>query len=178
MANNNLKTLSEIFNDKIFKIPDYQRGYSWGKLQLEDLWRDIDNLPLNKSHYTGMITVDIQDNKTYHVIDGQQRLTSLVIFLKNILAISKEDSISDTESIAEATKKYLYFMPRNSKNPEIKFGYYDDNASFYFYKTKILNIEDKTNSKNETTLYTKNLNFADEYFQEKIETQPLCTEST
>jgi len=59
MANSNLKTLSEIFNDKIFKIPDYQRGYSWGKSQLEDLWRDIDNLPLNKSHYTGMITVDI-----------------------------------------------------------------------------------------------------------------------
>jgi uncharacterized protein with ParB-like and HNH nuclease domain len=56
MANSNLKTLSEIFNDKIFRIPDYQRGYSWGVDELEDLWRDIDNLPSGKSHYTGMIS--------------------------------------------------------------------------------------------------------------------------
>ena len=37
MANSNLKTLSEIFNEKVFRIPDYQRGYSWGVDELEDL---------------------------------------------------------------------------------------------------------------------------------------------
>ena len=108
MANSNLKTLSEIFNEKIFKVPDYQRGYSWGEQQLEDLWRDIDNLPLGKLHYTGMITVDIQDRKIYHVIDGQQRLTSLIIFIKNILDRYTEEWITDDLEKSEAIKKYLY----------------------------------------------------------------------
>jgi uncharacterized protein with ParB-like and HNH nuclease domain len=46
MANSNLKTLSEIFNDKIFKIPVYQRGYSWGEAQLEDLWREMSSFTM------------------------------------------------------------------------------------------------------------------------------------
>ena len=29
MANNQLSTLNEIFNNKLFRIPDYQRGYAW-----------------------------------------------------------------------------------------------------------------------------------------------------
>jgi uncharacterized protein with ParB-like and HNH nuclease domain len=168
MANSNLKILSEIFNEKVFRIPDYQRGYSWGKSELEDLWRDIDNLPLDKSHYTGMITVDIQDTKIYHVIDGQQRLTSLVIFLKNILDKYNGEWITDDLEKSEAIKKYLYSKTKNSRNPKIIFGYYEDNSSYYYYKTKILNIDDKTNNKNETTLYTKNLNFANKYFEKQI----------
>jgi uncharacterized protein with ParB-like and HNH nuclease domain len=147
MANSNLKTLSEIFNDKIFKIPDYQRGYSWGKSELEDLWRDIDNLPLDKSHYTGMITVEIQDTKIYHVIDGQQRLTSLVIFLKNILDKYNGEWITDDLEKSEAIKKYLYSKTKNSRNPKIIFGYHEDNSSYYYYKTKILNIDDKSLNK-------------------------------
>jgi uncharacterized protein with ParB-like and HNH nuclease domain len=168
MANSNLKTLSDIFNNKIFRIPDYQRGYSWGKSQLEDLWRDIDNLPLNKSHYTGMITVDIKDNNIYHVIDGQQRLTTLIIFIKNILDNYEEEWITEDIEKLFAIKKYLYTKTKNSKNSKIIFSYYENNSSYYYYKTKILNIEDKTNSNTETTLYTENLNFANEFFQNKL----------
>jgi len=168
MANSNLKTLSEIFNEKIFKVPDYQRGYSWGEQQLEDLWRDIDNLPLGKLHYTGMITVDIQDRKIYHVIDGQQRLTSLIIFIKNILDRYTEEWITDDLEKSEGIKKYLYSKTKHSKNPKIIFGYYEDNPSFYFYKTRILDIKDKVNKKFETTLYTDNLKFANSFFKSKI----------
>ena len=167
MANSNLKTLSEIFNDKIFKIPVYQRGYSWGESQLEDLWRDIDNLPLDKSHYTGMITVDIQDNDVYHVVDGQQRLTSLIIFLNNVINQYENDWIANIKK-NKVIEKYLYEETENSKNPKIKFGYYKDNSSYYFYKTKILNIEDKTNKNHEPTLYTKNLNFSNIFFKNKL----------
>ena len=168
MANNNLKTLSEIFNDKVFEIPDYQRGYSWGKPQLEDLWRDIDNLPIGKSHYTGMITVDVKDERIYHLIDGQQRLTSLVIILKNILDNYENEWITEDLEKSEAIKKYLYSKTKNSQKPKIKFCYKEKNPSFYFYKTQILNIEDKANKKFEITLYTKNLNKADDYFKSKI----------
>lgn len=36
----------EIFSNQIFRIPDYQRGYSWEESQLEDLWADLTNIHL------------------------------------------------------------------------------------------------------------------------------------
>ena len=41
MAENKLQSLTEIFNEKIFRIPDFQRGYSWENNQLEDFWEDL-----------------------------------------------------------------------------------------------------------------------------------------
>jgi uncharacterized protein with ParB-like and HNH nuclease domain len=38
---NDLLSLTDLFNRSIFRIPDYQRGYSWGGLQLEEFWSDI-----------------------------------------------------------------------------------------------------------------------------------------
>ena len=39
-----LQTLDDIFTKRIFRIPDYQRGYSWGEKQLEEFWEDLTNL--------------------------------------------------------------------------------------------------------------------------------------
>ena len=52
---NKLFTLRDIFKDRIFRIPDFQRGYSWNKSQLEDLWEDLQNLDETRKHYTGML---------------------------------------------------------------------------------------------------------------------------
>ena len=51
-----LNTLS-LFKEKIFRIPDYQRGYAWQKSQLKDFWEDLINLSGNRSHYTGVLTL-------------------------------------------------------------------------------------------------------------------------
>ncbi len=97
-----LESLSEIFNHKIFRVPDYQRGYSWEKVHLEALWQDIENLSENKIHYTGTLTVELipdkarhkfeednwliesQEFKPFYVVDGQQRLTTFIILLSTI----------------------------------------------------------------------------------------------
>ena len=34
---NDLLSLSELFSRNIFRIPDYQRGYSWSDLQLKEI---------------------------------------------------------------------------------------------------------------------------------------------
>lgn len=54
MADNKLQSLTEIFNEKIFRIPDFQRGYSWETNQLEDFWEDLENLKEDKIHYIGL----------------------------------------------------------------------------------------------------------------------------
>lgn len=63
-----------------FSIPDFQRNYSWGDLQLEQFWTDITAVAEGKfpDHFMGpIVLLDSETRKP--VIDGQQRLTTLVI---------------------------------------------------------------------------------------------------
>ena len=52
-----LVSLQNIFKDSIFKIPDYQRGYAWTTRQLKDFWEDVVNLPSDRFHYTGLLSL-------------------------------------------------------------------------------------------------------------------------
>jgi len=92
ISNKSLLTVEQIFKETFFKIPDYQRGYSWQQLQREELIEDIELLPRDKSHYTGTLVLHFNSTKKHEdykgnsyneldVVDGQQRLTSLVILL-------------------------------------------------------------------------------------------------
>ncbi|HFX6390564.1 DUF262 domain-containing protein [Acinetobacter baumannii] len=92
-----LRTLPEIFEGNFFCIPDYQRGYAWDEKQIDELLKDIDHLLLDTSavrHYTGTLVLSLNKDQSnqYHIVDGQQRLTTLVIFLKCIsLFADRED---------------------------------------------------------------------------------------
>ena len=50
-------SLDEIFVKKIFRIPDYQRGYAWQTEHLKAFWDDLINLSSSRSHYTGVLTL-------------------------------------------------------------------------------------------------------------------------
>lgn len=105
-----LHTLPEIFEGSYFCIPDYQRGYAWDEKQIDELLKDIDHLLLDTSavrHYTGTLVLSqIKDQSNqYHIVDGQQRLTTLVIFFKCISLFA--DKV-EKESI---TAKYLIRGP-------------------------------------------------------------------
>lgn len=91
-----LLTLPEIFTNNFFQIPDYQRGYAWDEKQIDELLKDIDHLLLDTSavrHYTGTLVLSQikGPSNQYHIVDGQQRLTTLVIFLKCISLLSGEE---------------------------------------------------------------------------------------
>jgi Protein of unknown function DUF262 len=53
-----LNYLDTFFNSRVFRIPDYQRGYAWGPRQLEDFWQDLNRLRENRNHYTGQLTIE------------------------------------------------------------------------------------------------------------------------
>jgi len=90
-----LITLPEVFSGKLFRIPDYQRGYAWGSEQVKALLDDIEQLFIyDHMHYTGtVVIVESEDlllanNKhgiAYDVIDGQQRLTTFSILLSRLI---------------------------------------------------------------------------------------------
>ena len=52
-----LRSLNEIFENRLIRIPDYQRGYAWRKQQLKDFWEDLTLLEADRVHYTGVITL-------------------------------------------------------------------------------------------------------------------------
>lgn len=76
------QTLMELIgNGKRYRVPAYQRDYSWGEEQWEDLWTDIVELhgkPHDK-HYMGALVVEAIDDREFKIIDGQQRLATLTI---------------------------------------------------------------------------------------------------
>jgi len=83
-------TLSQLFStaNEQFSIPAYQRRYSWGGKQIADLFNDINLLDTEDSHLLGNIVCLTSSHSvginTLELVDGQQRITSLSIFLKAI----------------------------------------------------------------------------------------------
>lgn len=82
-----LLTIGELFDDQdaIYTVPIYQRNYAWQAEQIEQLLRDIQDAIHDQkdSYFLGNLMVtELQGAHTYfEVIDGQQRLTTLYLFL-------------------------------------------------------------------------------------------------
>jgi len=77
------KNIIKIFGDadSYYQIPDYQRSYSWGDEEVEQLWDDIYSAMESgdESYFLGaMILIKTKDGY-FEVVDGQQRLTTLTI---------------------------------------------------------------------------------------------------
>lgn len=106
------QTISEIFScDGIYKIPNYQRQYSWTNDQLDALWSDLYEAYQNKSegndcYFLGSIVV-VNDGKGYYeLIDGQQRITTLMI-LMNVLLKDFPEINKDNDAIFVADKEKI-----------------------------------------------------------------------
>lgn len=188
MADNKLQSLIEIFNERFFRIPDFQRGYSWNKSQLEDFWEDLINLKDGNIHYTGLLTVKAVKKKSvekiekwqedlwlfergfnaYYLIDGQQRLTTSIILINELLNKFDDDKGINFNSKLDWSKKFL-FQSYNESYKSYIFGYEKDNPSDEYFKTKILKQESFTsNSVPEETLYTANLKDAKDFFSKML----------
>lgn len=98
---NELISVKQLLSDNhYFRVPDYQRGYAWNK-EFKELWYDIVRLHKTsvsgQKHYTGMLALDeIKDSHTlenesllgttaFYIVDGQQRITSIVILVKALI---------------------------------------------------------------------------------------------
>lgn len=88
------KTVKALFTDKRadFLIPDYQRPYAWGETECQTLWDDIFSFAIpdsnaeefnsNDEYYLGPIVTFKNEKGKQEIIDGQQRLTTLMLLLR------------------------------------------------------------------------------------------------
>lgn len=107
------KAIKDLFQDKRadFLIPDYQRPYAWGENECQTLWDDIFAFAIpddgstefdrNSEYFLGPIVTFKNGNGKMEVIDGQQRLTTLMLLLRAFY--SKFGHMQDKASIS--TKK-------------------------------------------------------------------------
>jgi hypothetical protein len=82
------KTYRQLLGNGIrYEIPKFQRDYSWEAEQWDDLWQDIQALYKDEEneHYMGYLVLQTHNNKEFQIIDGQQRLTTMSLFILAIL---------------------------------------------------------------------------------------------
>jgi hypothetical protein len=96
-------TVGNLLSGRLFRVPEYQRAYSWQQKQRADLFRDIDKVfesDSDSTHFMATIvglarkkkTIEADEFLEIEIVDGQQRLTTLTILLK---ALSKKMKVGD-----------------------------------------------------------------------------------
>lgn len=174
------KTIFELFSDRKadFLIPDYQRPYSWGKDECETLWKDVFDFAFPDRDYTkfdnerdeyflGPIVTFRNIEGKVEVIDGQQRLTTLMLLLRAFYekfgnmndensrrtqenlgkCIWKTDELGNLDSNRlkidsrvvsdEDRKEFLEILKIGHRRPEMKSRYAEN---FEFFEKKINNF--------------------------------------
>ena len=105
--------------DWLFEIPIYQRGYAWKKENLRDLWDDLYYLD-DREHYFGTVLLKKADKPTttdglktfehFEVIDGQQRLTTTLILLRELILQMNELGGEDIlDQVAQLEENYIVY---------------------------------------------------------------------
>lgn len=179
-----LKSTHKIFEERILRIPSYQRGYTWSnnfliskdgeyrqlKGQLKDIWDDLMNIPDNNWHYTGLLTLVesiseynwLANHKQFSIVDGQQRITTILILIQVIITKAKINNIQLEIRKDDELFKYLYIDSGSSK--AFIFGYEKDNPSDKYFKKHILCLDDIEDDSKES-IYTENLKNAKLFFE-------------
>jgi uncharacterized protein with ParB-like and HNH nuclease domain len=195
-SKSNLLNLKSIFLNNILRIPDYQRGFSWTDKELKELFNDILELGETRFHFTGILTLEPVTERTkikiereeaiaglvnsnndieffeefarpFFIVDGQQRLTSLIILL-TALDKKLEQLENYSKSMDELEVKFL--VQKHEKDDvriAYRFGYEKDTPSYEFLIKEILG--EKIENTQPETIYTKNLSNALTFFNKEFE---------
>lgn len=188
----NFKSLNDIFENKLFRIPDYQRGYAWrADKEVVAFWNDIINLQKGKSHFTGSLTLQSLKNydkkeinaewllnlgyTPWFVVDGQQRLTTITIFiqcfceflekLKNTNVFFMGSSIED--SVSRIREKFICRENKQFKVTNYLFGYISNEISNNYLLREI--FRDKSAVIKEESYYTLNMSAAKKFFSDNLQ---------
>ncbi|MGO4600383.1 DUF262 domain-containing protein [Terrabacter sp. 2YAF2] len=107
----------------LYRVPPYQREYSWYKAQWEDLFEDL--IEADGAHFLGTIitldqTTDTLEGNILHVIDGQQRLTTLTLLLAAVYSVLKEhlDELDD-DTRTDVTNLGRQLVRKSDEQPRV-----------------------------------------------------------
>jgi len=171
------KTIMLLFSDKKsdFLIPDYQRPYAWEEGQCQTLWDDIfsfafpdnnyENFNKDEEYFLGSIVTFENEKGKKEVIDGQQRLTTLMLLLRAFYSkfgnMQDNNSKNTRERIAQCLWKTDEFGEADLSKLKIDSEVATDNDKDEFLEILRTGVVAKDQKSN----YAKNYIF----FQQKID---------
>ncbi len=95
-----------------FKIPRFQRPYSWERIEIEDFWNDT-IVEADADYFIGSIVLFKYEDGLFGVVDGQQRLTTITMFLCALRNLLRDQGL---KSLAEALHRLIERPDINDKN--------------------------------------------------------------
>jgi len=102
--------------DGYFKIPDFQRPYTWNGNQVDTFLEDIKKVVKSqKNHYFGTI-VYVKENDHCVIIDGQQRLTTSLLYITALFHILEKDPAKSTNYDSRRLKEQYLVNTYNSNS--------------------------------------------------------------
>lgn len=99
----------------LFRIPLYQRLFTWGESQVKQLMADLHvhfEKPIKKAYYLGMITV-VRQGERMDLIDGQQRTTVLMLLAIGLMRSLPDSEIKQNWSNLFDSSKRVFFNGRS-----------------------------------------------------------------
>ena len=137
-------------NGKIYRVPQFQRDYSWEQDNWEDLWNDIELAAESMyAHYMGSVVLQSTTGKEFSIIDGQQRFTTLTILTLAVIdAINKiADKGIDIEENKERVNilmlQYIGQKDPSSLNYSSKLFLNENNDGFF--QNRLIGFKDPIN---------------------------------
>jgi hypothetical protein len=127
-------------NGLTYRIPRFQRDYSWGEDEWEDLWLDVLGTVRDggePAHYMGYLVLQSTDDKIFDVIDGQQRLTTLSIMvlagLRNLQRLINEgtDVERTRQRFDQLRQTYIGYLDPVTLVPRSKLSLNRNNDNYY-----------------------------------------------
>ena len=145
MATMNFNTANSTFrqllaNGLSYRVPPFQRDYSWTEDEWDDLWQDIQALfevDGEPAHYMGYLVLQSSDSKRFDIIDGQQRLTTISAMV--LAGLSHLQDLTEAGMDAENNAKrkeqlqnsYIGYLDPVSLIPRSKLELNRHNNRFY-----------------------------------------------
>lgn len=190
--NDQLKSISKLFSENLYRIPDFQRGYAWTNKEIEEFWNDLVRLKHGKNHYVGVLTLEqVNANKfktwlddlwiitskrynPFYIVDGQQRLTTSIILISaitEVMTAKKIEKLNFTNK-DKIIERFLYEEKDETSNKTFLFCYEKENPSYSFLINRIFNQSDVIATE-ENTIYNNNLLNAKQFFLSKLQNLSL-----
>ena len=129
-----------------YEIPRFQRDYAWSYEQWQDLWEDLDAASGSDQHYMGYLVFQSADNKTFSVIDGQQRLTTVSIMIVAALRLLRDiiergiEPESNRQRLDQLRNSYIGFTDSVTLLATPKLTLNVNNADYY--RTYVVTFDD------------------------------------
>jgi Protein of unknown function DUF262/Protein of unknown function (DUF1524) len=127
-------SLTDLLANRLFRIPQYQRSYSWSSKERQDMFEDIDRLKHrpDQRHFMatvvglnrGQKTIVTDEYSVIEVVDGQQRLTTLIVLLKAIqLALENAKLAAEIQGILIKQDELSLILLQMNHDPN---GYFSE----------------------------------------------------